>query len=389
MPYFIAKDREGCKSGWATIGPTGTIHGCHSTKESAIKQAVAISLSTGEPFGGERALSDEIAVGDYVGWIAGLEAYFGEILELDSDMAQVLVYDEEEGQWMDTGLIAIVPIVDLKKIARLTAMAEESPSSDTTSPDEYMQRKSNLIEKLSARSKAKSGAKEERINIVDFEVRESGNGMTFVGYAAVFDSPSQPLPFVERIQRGAFKKTLQSRNEIKLLWNHDSGQVLGSLRAGTLRLTEDNVGLRVEADLPDTQLGRDTSILLKRGDVSNMSFGFSVPAGGDVWSQDGSERTLKSIRLHEVSIVAFPAYSASSAAVRTEQRSTIDIETLAEAMLKIQDGVALSDDEALLIKAAAAALEPTEEKPEDSVADVETNLLELKRKQLELLKKKD
>jgi HK97 family phage prohead protease len=133
--------------------------------------------------------------------------------------------------------------------------------------------------------------------------------MTLTGYAARFNEPSEPLPFVERIAPNAFKRSLRAKNDIKLLWNHDSSMVLGSTRSGTLRLAEDEMGLRVEADLPDTQAGRDAKVLINRGDVTGFSFGFTVPPGGDTWNADGTERTLKSVRLLEVSTgVAFPAY---------------------------------------------------------------------------------
>jgi phage head maturation protease len=57
---------------------------------------------------------------------------------------------------------------------------------------------------------------------------------------------------------------------------------------------------------------------MRRGDVDSMSFGFSVPKGGDTWSPDGATRELREVRLHEVSIVtAFPAYAATTAGVRS------------------------------------------------------------------------
>jgi hypothetical protein len=152
---------------------------------------------------------------------------------------------------------------------------------------------------------------ERRTFFAPIEMRAEGDGMTFTGYAALFNSPSEPLPFTETIAPGAFKRTLDSRNEVKLLWNHDSSIVLGSLKAGTLQLREDERGLKVMARLPETQAGRDAAVLLKRGDVSAMSFGFRVPAGGDSWSADGNERTLKNVKLSEVSIVASPAYPAT------------------------------------------------------------------------------
>ena len=70
--------------------------------------------------------------------------------------------------------------------------------------------------------------------------------------------------------------------------SHDTSIVLGSTRAGTLKLTEDERGLLVEASLPDTQAGRDAATLIKRGDVTGFSFSFRVPVGGDEWPNAGS-----------------------------------------------------------------------------------------------------
>jgi len=242
---------------------------------------------------------------------------------------------------------------------------------------------------------AKEMAKiETRLMVSPFEVRDNGEGMTFTGYAAIFNSPSEPLPFREKIAPGAFTRSLRARNDIKLLWNHDTGSVLGSTRAGTLRLEEDGYGLRVTADLPDTQQGRDASYLIKRGDVSAMSFGFSVPAGGDEWSGDGMERTLNSVRLHEVSIVAFPAYSetAGKTMVRNleniAKRANVNVDDLSDALLKIEVGENLSDSDAQVLTQVINDLTPQEEKEvEDAQPELNSEMLALKKKKLEQLLK--
>lgn len=143
-----------------------------------------------------------------------------------------------------------------------------------------------------------------------FEVRSTdGQPMTFRGYAAVFNSPSEPLPFTETIRPGAFRRSLNSGREVRVFVNHNTDMVLGSTRSGTFNVAEDERGLFVEGELPDTTYGRDLSVLMQRGDVDSMSFGFSIPRGGDSWSDDGSSRELREIILHEVSIVTgFPAY---------------------------------------------------------------------------------
>ena len=254
--------------------------------------------------------------------------------------------------------------------------------------EEDNSRWSNISVHLNKDERQNMGQKvERRINNVEFDVRElkeDKSGMSFTGYAAVFDSPSEPLPFTEVIRAGAFERSLKSRNEIKLFMNHNTDVVLGSTRAGTLRLTEDSKGLLAEAELPDTTAGRDLSVLMKRGDVNSMSFGFSVPANGDKWSSDGSTRELHQVRLHEVSIVTgFPAYEATTASVRSldilATRTNVDVDQLSDALLRLEAGETLEPEKADLITEVVEKLRLKEEP--DLVA------LDIKRKQLDLLLK--
>jgi HK97 family phage prohead protease len=224
-----------------------------------------------------------------------------------------------------------------------------------------------------------------RIQVNEFELRAgpTGDGMSFTGYAAVFNSDSEPLPFIERIAQGAFKKSLKSRQPIKMYMNHDSSMLLASTRSRTLRLEEDSKGLLVNADLPDTTVGRDLSVLMQRGDVDSMSFGFSVPAGGDSWSDDGMTRELRQVRLHEVSVVTgFPAYKATSASVRSldllAKRTGVDADKLAEAITMLESGNTLSDESAELLSSAVSKL-----RAEPAQVPASVNILA---KHLELLK---
>ena len=226
-----------------------------------------------------------------------------------------------------------------------------------------------------------------RITVNEFELRDlgEGDGMAFTGYAAVFNSDSEPLPFIERIAPGAFANSLGSRNEIKMFVNHDTTRVLASKRAGTLRLSEDAHGLRVEADLPETTDGKDLAYLMKRGDVDSMSFGFSVPSGGDTWSPDGATRELREVRLHEVSIVtAFPAYTATSAGVRSLDNlaaaTGADAGLLDAAITKLEAGETLDDDAAMLIESVVQKL-----RADTTIGDEAKASLDMKRKQLDLL----
>jgi HK97 family phage prohead protease len=209
-----------------------------------------------------------------------------------------------------------------------------------------------------------------RVTVSDFELRanESGDGMSFTGYAAVFNSPSEPLPFIETIAPGAFARSLKARNNIRMYMNHDSSMLLATTRAKTLRLQEDSKGLLASADLPETSVGKDLSILMKRGDVTSMSFGFTVPSGGDRWSEDGMNRELRQIKLFEVSVVTgFPAYSATSAQVRSfdalATRTGVDADRLADAILVLESGQTLSPDQGALLRETVAKLEPIPTEP--------------------------
>lgn len=139
---------------------------------------------------------------------------------------------------------------------------------------------------------------------------------TMAGYAAVYDRLSEDLGgWRERIARGAFAAALGE--DIRAFWNHDAGEVLGRTKSGTLRLSDDERGLRIEVDPPNTAMARARVETVRRGDVDQMSFGFR--ALDDEWAvEDGMPvRTLRAVQLFEVSFVTFPAYPETSAAVRS------------------------------------------------------------------------
>lgn len=163
------------------------------------------------------------------------------------------------------------------------------------------------------------------------EVRKANDQRTVAGYAALFNSPAIiGGAFREIIAPGAFKDTLG--DDIRALVDHDSGRVIGRSTVGTLRLSEDDKGLAVEIDLPDTTDGRDLAVSLQRGDISGMSFAFKVNSGGDSWDDTGDlpTRTIHSMSITEVSAVAFPAYDDTSLALRS-------LETAKEARKVIAD----------------------------------------------------
>ncbi len=154
-----------------------------------------------------------------------------------------------------------------------------------------------------------------------------------VGHAAVFNKPSLPLfGFREQIMPGAFTKTILE-DDIRALWNHNPDYVLGRNKAGTLRLTEDEFGLRIEIDPPKTSFATDLIESIRRGDVDQMSFGFITR--DEKFTETNGEliRTLLDVQLFDVSPVTFPAYPQTDVAVRSMLSDVgIDFERLVKAI---------------------------------------------------------
>lgn len=155
------------------------------------------------------------------------------------------------------------------------------------------------------------------------------------GYAIVFDAMSVNLGgFREIIKPEAVNRTLTEALDVRALWNHDSGEVLGRTRAGTLALTKDRRGLRIEIDPPSWAKPKLESI--ERGDVTGMSFAFSVLE--DEWrNEDGMPvRDVTDMRISEVSIVTFPAYQQTdvSVALRSLQEFALTQKGLSVAWLE-------------------------------------------------------
>ena len=141
-------------------------------------------------------------------------------------------------------------------------------------------------------------------------------GRKLTGYAAVFGQESRIAGFTEVIRPGAFTGALSGRDVLCLI-DHDPVRLLARTKSGTLRLEEDSKGLRFELDVPDTQEGRDILTLAERGDLGGMSFGFTVPKGGEQWQ--GQRRELRSVTLYEISVVHYwPAYEGTSVEPRAK-----------------------------------------------------------------------
>jgi len=170
--------------------------------------------------------------------------------------------------------------------------------------------------------------KETRILAAPIEARADADAMTIAGHASVFDTPYEVWGFREQVARGAFKKSLKE-GDIAALWNHDPNIVLGRKKSGTLRLVEDEIGLRYEVDLPDTQAARDLYRLIERGDVYQSSFAFEIQR--EEWIEPEDEesrepplRIIKQVRLWDVSPVTYPASDATDVDVKRAIRSLAD-----------------------------------------------------------------
>ena len=146
-------------------------------------------------------------------------------------------------------------------------------------------------------------------------------GMRFRGHAAVFKQRTWIGPpqtgFWEEVAPTAFDRALDE-DDVRFLVDHDPGKVLARTASGTLRLSKDKVGLLADADLADVSYGRDVATLLERGDLSQMSFGFVVRDAEEAEQRDGTWlRRLTDVQLFDVSVVAYPAYAGTDAALRS------------------------------------------------------------------------
>jgi uncharacterized protein len=167
-------------------------------------------------------------------------------------------------------------------------------------------------------------ASEIEIRMFDSEIRSAAQADSpqIDGIAAVYNKWSEDLGgFREMIEPGFFENVL--KDDVRAFWNHDNNLILGRTRAKTLVLEDTERGLGYKIIPPDTQAGRDAVTSIKRGDVTQSSFSFTVKPGGDEWTRnkDGSvSRVLKrggAGRLYDVSPVTIPAYRQTSVHARS------------------------------------------------------------------------
>ena len=155
MPYFISDSNPDC-SGWAVEKEDGEVIGCHTSKQDAIDQMVAVSIAEDMEPGGERARPDELMVGDYVSWNSAGGRARGEIQEIfrsgtvrvpgtdfeleateDDPVALIQIYQRVEGGWEDTDVIVGHKFSTLTRIGELEEPDdEEETASYGDTPDD-------------------------------------------------------------------------------------------------------------------------------------------------------------------------------------------------------------------------------------------------------------
>lgn len=333
MPYFITDESEQC-SGWAVVKEDGEVMGCHTTKEDAISQMVAISQAEGIEPGGERALPDNYrpALADDVpeGRACGNCAFYNED-DVQGDKAWCERWDDY--------------------VSGAYYCNAWQPHEDES--EERIE--INLMGYAPTKEKPKMAIEYRQFQT---EIRAEGDGHTFTGYAAIFNSEAEGLSTREIIKPGAFSKSVAAAErgdwEVKALQDHDAKYFLGSTKTGTLNLEEDDRGLKVRVSLnPEVTFASDLAAMLRRdGAAMGMSFGFSVPNKGDTYNDNGV-RELRNIRLHEVSLLtgnqpAYPATIGLGAVRSLSERTEIDASTLMRAFDALLAGAPDADSAATL-----------------------------------------
>ena len=208
---------------------------------------------------------------------------------------------------------------------------------------------------------------EERIFTVELEARADASDdkpLRIVGHPVVYNRWSEDLGgFVERILPGAGAKTI-SEADIRVLLNHDPNYLLGRNTAGTASFTESSVGIRMETFPADTPTIRDLVIVpMQRRELTQMSFSFRTVR--DAWREpddpankhrsDGLwERDVAEFQMFDASIVTFPAYRQTDAAVRAsigilDGIADLDLRGLTGLLTRAERGFPLTEPDVVML----------------------------------------
>lgn len=162
--------------------------------------------------------------------------------------------------------------------------------------------------------------KETRTINIEFKADQQGEGRTVEGYAALYSVVSSELyGFEEVIEPGAFDNA--DISDVRALFNHDANQILARTSSKTMSVEVDGKGLRYSFEMPNTTLGNDLLVMMKRGDISQSSFQFTIKE--DSWEEREGMLPLRHIRqvdaVYDVAPVTFPAYTQTTATARSLQ----------------------------------------------------------------------
>ncbi|MBX9667284.1 MAG: HK97 family phage prohead protease [Candidatus Obscuribacterales bacterium] len=182
-----------------------------------------------------------------------------------------------------------------------------------------------------------------------------GEKKKIAGDFIVYDSLSEPIYdwYKEEMKPGASKRSLKGehgRDDIAGLFDHQSGKVLGSTRAGTMKLKETKTSLYGEIEPPDTSYGRDLMVSLERGDISSASFGFMYVT--TKWRLEDNWDVLEvhDMDLIEVTVCKFPAYRATQIGIRSHLVNCKDVEqealpALCRAYNRLENNLDMTQDD--------------------------------------------
>lgn len=151
-----------------------------------------------------------------------------------------------------------------------------------------------------------------RIFTTEFRAEVTTEGNLLRGHASVFNRLAPIGRGYEEIGPNAFDEVLKRNEDVRFLLNHNPDNLLGRTRSGTLRLGTDGAGLALESDLPETTLGNDVRILVRRGDLTGFSFGYAPDLKSDTFrmAPDGKRITTRNniVRMVDASLATYPAY---------------------------------------------------------------------------------
>ena len=155
--------------------------------------------------------------------------------------------------------------------------------------------------------------------VVESRDQQEGDGRTVEGYAAMFDTPYDMGGFIEQVSRGAFDAALEDDQlDVVALFNHDHNQPLARTGAG-LDLWVDDEGLKYRFKLGEQSYAKDLAISLRDGLVHQSSFAFRIEDDEWTTTEEGRDlRTIRSVRLHDISPVVTPASPTTSASIRAQ-----------------------------------------------------------------------